>query len=63
MGVFSSPRIILEKDELGNVIKSDVIGWNNMFYIPWNNGRSARKVLEEFNGEYRNTVIAIANIP
>ena len=60
-GVFSMPRIVLERDELGNVTRSDVIGWDNMFYIPWDDSRSARKVLNEFNGEYRNTVLAVAN--
>lgn len=60
MGVFQSPRVILEKDELGNVIKSDVTGWENKFYIEFNE-KNVRKVLDEFNGEYRNTVLAVAN--
>jgi hypothetical protein len=61
MGTFQSPRVILERDELGNVNHSEVIGWSNMFYIPWDNGKSARKVIQEFDGAYRNTVLAIAN--
>lgn len=60
LGVFQMPRIILEQDELGNIEKSDVIGWENKFYIEFNE-KNVRKVLDEFNGEYRNTVLAIAN--
>ncbi len=60
MGVFKKLRVVLEYDDLSNVTKSETIGWNNMFYIPWDNGNSARKVIEEFGGVYRNTVLAIA---
>lgn len=46
MGVFKKPRVILEYDDLGNITKSETIGWNNLFYIPWDNGNSARRVIE-----------------
>lgn len=60
MGVFKSPNVLLERDDLGNVTKSDVVSWSNMFYIPWDGGRSAHKVIDEFGGEYRETVLATA---
>ena len=60
MGVFKMPRMIIEKDDLDNIVKSDVNGWSNMFYIPWDNGNSARAVIDEFGGSYKNTVLAIA---
>ena len=60
MGVFKMPRVIIEKDDLDNIVKSDVQGWSNMFYIPWDDGKSAKGVLEEFGGKYRNTSVAIA---
>jgi hypothetical protein len=59
-GVFKKPYTIKEYDDLGNVTKSSAKRWSNRFYIPWDNGNSARKVLEEFNSKYRNMVLAIA---
>lgn len=59
-GVFQMPRVVVNKDELGNVENSDIIGWENKFWIPWNNGDSARKIIQEFNGEFRNTGLAFA---
>jgi hypothetical protein len=59
-GVFKKPHVIKEYDDLGNVTKSSAKRWSNRFYIPWDNGNSARKVLEEFDNKYRSTVLAIA---
>lgn len=58
MGVFRSPNVVMEWDDLGNVTKSTVVGWSNRFYIPWDNGNSACKVIDEFGGKYRDTLLA-----
>ncbi|MGI0043104.1 MAG: hypothetical protein ACRD47_05270 [Nitrososphaeraceae archaeon] len=59
-GIFKMPRVVIERDDLDNIMKSEVQGWQNMFYIPWDDGKSAKAVLDGFGGSYKNTVLAIA---
>jgi hypothetical protein len=60
MGVYKKPNTIMEFDDLGNCTKSTVKSWSNRFYIPWDDGKSARAVIDEFGSKYRNIVLAIA---
>ncbi|MGH9985337.1 MAG: hypothetical protein ACRD8W_15460, partial [Nitrososphaeraceae archaeon] len=58
-GVYKKPTAIVKRDDLGNTVSSRVTGARAMFWIPFNE-KNVRKVLEEFQYEYRNLALAIA---
>jgi hypothetical protein len=58
-GVYQRPYAQISRDDLGNVTSSEVKYWTNMFYIPFTE-HNVKKVLEEFNGEYRDLALGYA---
>jgi hypothetical protein len=55
-GIYQKPFAPITRDDLGNITSSEVKYWANMFYIPFTE-QNVKKVLEEFNGEYRDLAL------
>lgn len=58
-GVYQKPYAAITKNDSGEVVSSDIIYWQNTFYIPWSE-KTAREVLAEYDYQYRNLVCAYA---
>lgn len=58
-GIYARPWAQIQRDDLGNVINSEVKFWKNMFYIPFSR-ENVEKVLSEY-GEYRDLALAHAH--
>lgn len=58
-GTYSRPFPKVERNEEGEVSKSEIAFWKHMFWIPFTK-ENVRKVLEEHNHQYRNLVCAHA---
>lgn len=58
MGVYQRPFFVEERDDLGNVTNSNMQSTKAMFYTQFNE-ENVLKVLEEFDGQYRNLGLAI----
>lgn len=61
-GLYRRPFGVIKRDEFGNVVQKGtyIKGYTNMFWIPFT-PENVQKVLDEYSGKYRNTVLAIAD--
>lgn len=60
MGVYKRPFFSEERDDLGNIVTSSIRTKKTMFFIEFTE-ENARKVLEEFNYEYKGLALGIAS--
>lgn len=58
-GVYQKPYAAVKTNDSGEIVSSDIVYWENTFYIPFTEEK-AREVIAEYNGEYRNLVCAYA---
>jgi hypothetical protein len=58
-GVYSKPYAAVKTNDSGEIVSSDIVYWENTFYIPFTE-KTARELLEEYNHQYRDLVCTYA---